>query len=217
LTYPWQLLGLAGLCLSVLAGAAVWLSPQPQGQFSRLPLFSAIIMSVILTVYPHLSPQFVQLRPDLLDRPVAELGQAQLALLSYSFAVVTSGHTAGLEQTETAIPLAVHGPLQAGDILALNVSWQPLQPFSGDLKVFVHLVDSNEAILAQFDGQPQEGRYPTSHWIPGEIIEDVYPLFFPAEAPPGPYRVFIGLYDEPTLQRLPVSDDVQGRVILHVP
>jgi hypothetical protein len=121
-----------------------------------------------------------------------------------------------LEQGETTIPLAVHGALDAHDILVMKVAWQPLRPFEADLKVFIHLVDANDAILAQFDGQPQEGRYPTSHWIPGEIIEDAYPLIFPEAAPPGPYRVFIGLYDEPTLLRLPVPSDPAGRVIFNV-
>jgi hypothetical protein len=101
-------------------------------------------------------------------------------------------------------------------MLITNVTWHPLQPFSDNLKVFVHLVDSNENILAQFDGQPRAGLYPTSHWIPGEIIKDNYPLPFPTDAPPGPYRVFLGLYNETTLERLPVPTDLAGRVILDV-
>lgn len=213
-TYPWQLIGLVGLCLSVLAGAAVWLGPD--GQFTRLPIFSAMLIIVVLSVYAYLLPQFIQLDAYPLDKPQAEFGQGQLAILNHNFSVVTSGHTAGLERFETTIPLTLHGPLQAGDILSVNITWQPLQPLAKDFKVFVHLVDSGDNILAQYDGQPQEGSYPTSQWVPGEIIQDAYPIYFPADAPAGPYRVFVGLYDEPTLQRLPVPADPAGRVIFNV-
>ena len=144
------------------------------------------------------------------------MGETQLALLNHKFGVLTPGYTAGLDQGETILPLAVYGPLQAGDQLRVDVTWQPLQTFQNNLMVFVHLVDANDQILAQFDGPPQEGRHPTSSWVPGEIIQDSYPLVFPADAPPGPYRVFIGLYDEASLLRLPVPDDPEGRVILEV-
>ncbi|MBE7469868.1 MAG: hypothetical protein HS114_12085 [Anaerolineales bacterium] len=212
LVYPWQLLGLAGLCLAVLAGASVWLDEQ----LAQLPLFGGIVTLVILSSYPYLSPQFVQIEPEIMAAPQALLGQKQLALLNHHFSTVVSGNTAGLEQGTTSIPLAVHGSLQAADVLQLNVTWLPLQPFDEDWKIFVHLVDPSGQVLAQFDGQPLEGTYPTSHWIPGEFIEDSYPLIIPPDAPPGPYRVFAGLYNEATGLRLPVPGDPEGRVVLNV-
>jgi hypothetical protein len=212
LTYPWQLLGLVGLCLAILAGAALWLDEH----LTRLPLFGAVIILIILSSYDYLSPQFIQPDPYFDPQPQAQLGQAQVALLAHNFSVLTSGHTAGLERGQTTIPFAIRGPLQANVVLMVNLVWQPLQPLSKDWKVFVHLVDSNDNVLAQFDGQPQSGDYPTSQWIPGELIEDSYPILFPANAPPGPYRVFLGLYDEATSTRLAVSGDPGGRVILDV-
>lgn len=212
LAYPWQLLGLAGLCLAVLAGASVWLD----NQLARLPLFGGVVILVVLSSYSYLSPQFIQIEPKVMVGPQALLGQKQLALLAHDFSIVVSGNTAGMEQGTTSIPLAIHGPLQGADVLQLNVTWLPLQPFNEDWKVFVHLVDANGQVFAQFDGQPLEATYPTSHWIPGELIEDSYPLILPVDAPPGPYRVFAGLYNEATGLRLPVSGDPEGRVILNV-
>ncbi|MBI1876693.1 MAG: hypothetical protein HYR94_00355 [Chloroflexi bacterium] len=78
------------------------------------------------------------------------------------------------------------------------------------------MVDANGHVLSQFDGQPLRGTYPTTHWIPGELIEDSYPLLVPSDTPPGPYRVFLGLYNETTGTRLPVPGDTEGRVILNV-
>lgn len=212
LTYPWQLSGLTGLCLAILAGTVLWLDTR----LTTLPLLGAIIVFIILSSYSYLAPQFIQ--PDAYpgDGPQAQLGDAQLMLLAHNFAVSTSGNTAGLQRGQTEIPLAVHGPLQPDDLLLVKVTWQPLRTFAKDWKIFVHLVDANNQVLAQFDGQPQGGDYPTSHWVPGEIIADTYPLQLPADVPPGPYRVFLGLYDEATLNRLPVSSDSEGRVILDV-
>jgi hypothetical protein len=211
-TYPWQLIGLAGLCLASLAGAALWLEPQ----LARLPLRAVIVMLVILSVYRHLQPQFIQPKPAWLNRPVAELGESQLALIDYEFGVRTSGHTVGLDRGETTLPLAAYGPLGPNNVLVLQVTWQPLRSFDKDLKIFVHLVTPNDDVVAQFDGQPQEGTNPTSHWVPGHLLNDTYTIPLPAGAPPGPYRVYVGLYDEATFARLPVPGDTEGRVILNV-
>jgi hypothetical protein len=211
LTYPWQLLGLTGLCLAVLAGAAPWLDER----LTEWPLFGAVIVFIMLSSYSYLSPQFSQIAPPA-GGPQAEWGDNQLALLEHSFEVATGGNTAGLERGEMVIPVALVGPLQQNDSLRLNVIWQPLRPFSQNLKVFVHLVDASGKVLAQYDGYPQAGAYPTLDWAPGELIEDSYPLLLPADAPAGPYRVYLGLYDEATLTRLPVPTDSEGRVILNV-
>jgi len=211
LTYPWQLLGLAGLCLAVLAGAALWLD----SRLTSLPLFGAIVLFVILSSYAYLAPRFIQVGP-FLKGPKAQLGETQLALVNHNLAVKASNNGAGLPPAESALPLTVYGPPQPNDLLLLNVTWQPLKIFDRDLKLFVHLVDANGNLLAQFDGHPREGDYPTSRWIPGELIEDTYPVLLPAELPPGPYRLYFGLYDETTMTRLPVSTDSEGRVMLNV-
>ncbi|MEM7345104.1 MAG: hypothetical protein AAF485_12740, partial [Chloroflexota bacterium] len=57
LTYPWQLLGLTGLCLAILAGATVWL----ERRFTQLPLLGAIILLIILSSYHYLAPQFLSI------------------------------------------------------------------------------------------------------------------------------------------------------------
>lgn len=212
LTYPWQLLGLAGLCLSVLAGASLWLD----ARLAQLPLFGAVAVLVLLGSYAYLDPRFVQTGQYPARGPQAQWDQARLVLLDHRFEVVTAGQTAGLSLGNTSIPVAVSGPLQPEQELLLRVTWQPLHTFEENWKVFVHLVDARGNVLAQFDGYPREGDYPTSEWIPGELIPDTYSLRLPPDAPPGPYRVYLGLYNEATLARLPVAADSEGRVILDV-
>jgi hypothetical protein len=212
LNYPWQLLGLAGLCLAVLAGAALWLD----ARLTALPLLAGVVLLVLLSSYPYVDPQFMEIEPRYRTGPQAILGDNQVALLDHAFAVQISAHTAGLSLDQTAIPLAVYGPAQPQNTLLLTVRWQPLQPFSQNLKVFAHLVDPHNNVIVQYDGYLQEAAHPTPVWTPGEIVGDTYPLPIPADAPAGPYRVYLGLYDEATLTRLPIPTDAEGRVILDV-
>ncbi|MBN1873233.1 MAG: phospholipid carrier-dependent glycosyltransferase [Anaerolineae bacterium] len=73
--------------------------------------------------------------------------------------------------------------------------------------VFVHLVAPDGTLLTQHDGPPAGGAYPTSWWLPGDVIPDVHEL--PALPnsellATGTFRV--GLYDPNSGLRLPVYD-----------
>jgi hypothetical protein len=47
----------------------------------------------------------------------------------------------------------------------------------------------------------------TSQWRPGEYIQDSHKLEIPADAPPGPYLLAVGLYDAATEERLNASQN----------
>lgn len=211
LAYPWQLMGFVGLSLAVLAGVAWWLDDR----LAQLPYLAGVVIFIILSSYPYLEPQFIS-ADEIVRQPAGIYGDNQILLLEPQFGVQINGHTAGLERDLTTIPLVVHGPAQANDILQLQVTWQPLQPLDRNWKLFVHLVGANHQVVAQFDGYPQKGTYPTTAWQPGERIVETYPLFLPNDFQPGDYQVYIGFYDETTFARLPVSTDSNGRVILTV-
>jgi hypothetical protein len=86
--------------------------------------------------------------------------------------------------------------------LRLTLYWQALTPPRGDYTRFVHLLDpTTKTVVAQNDSPPQGGRYPTSWWAAGEVVTETVTL--PLEgAPPGVYRLAVGLYDA-TVTRLP--------------
>jgi hypothetical protein len=93
----------------------------------------------------------------------------------------------------------------------LTLYWRCLTAPSDDYTVFVHLLDSAGTIVAQADGQPRGGAYPTSIWAPGEIVPDEIPL--PLEGlPPADYRLAVGLYQLATAQRLPMIDAAGQRL-----
>jgi len=49
-------------------------------------------------------------------------------------------------------------------------------------------------VLVADDRVPVHFAYPTTAWVPGERVDDVYDLLMPANAPLGPYGFQIILY-----------------------
>jgi mannosyltransferase len=100
-----------------------------------------------------------------------------------------------------------------GDPLLLTIYWQALSPISERYTVFTHLLDANNRIQAQMDGEPQGGALPTDRWIPGQIVQDNYALIVAGDAQPGPHVLEVGMYLLDTLERLPIRDANTGVVL----
>jgi len=94
----------------------------------------------------------------------------------------------------------------AGETITLTLYWQAREAPSTDYQVFVHLLGDEPEPVAQGDGPPLMGDYPTTVWAAGEVIADPHPLALPADLPPGEYRLMVGMYDLQTLARLPRLD-----------
>ena len=103
----------------------------------------------------------------------------------------------------------VEGSPLPGGQLYLTYAWYARTRPTAIYAVFNHLTASDGALVAQADGWPQEGRMLTTQWQPGEYIEDSYTLAIPADAPPGPYTLYVGLYDAATNERQPAFQDGQ--------
>jgi 4-amino-4-deoxy-L-arabinose transferase-like glycosyltransferase len=98
-----------------------------------------------------------------------------------------------------------------GETVNVTLYWQALAPLGKDYTAFVHLLGEHNPVTdgplwAGHDGQPDGGHYPTTRWQPGEVILDVHPLAIPPDAPPGEYKLEVGLYFLETMERLPVED-----------
>jgi hypothetical protein len=93
----------------------------------------------------------------------------------------------------------------SGETADLFLAWEALAEMTTAYRVFVHVVDDAGNLLAQHDGEPVMWTRPTTGWTPGEIVVDPRPLEIPDTAPPGTYRVRVGLYD-PAGDRLMTAD-----------
>lgn len=95
---------------------------------------------------------------------------------------------------------------QAGETLHLTLYWRALSEMETSYTVFTHLLDGGEQIRGQQDNPPLRGTYPTTLWMPGEIIVDPYDITIKADTPSGLHVIEIGLYDPADLSRLPILD-----------
>lgn len=100
----------------------------------------------------------------------------------------------------------------------LTLAWQALRAPGNDYTVFVHLLNADGACcLWQADAMPRQNSYPTSRWLPEEVVVDSYTIDLPADTPPGAYPLEIGLYVAETGQRLLLSGaDANGEDALRL-
>jgi hypothetical protein len=92
-----------------------------------------------------------------------------------------------------------------GDVLALTLLWRPEAALTEDYTVFVQLLNPEGQVVAQGDGPPLAGHYPTSWWASGETIADAHLISLPPSLPTGDYRLLVGLYQLEDGTRLPVQ------------
>jgi hypothetical protein len=96
---------------------------------------------------------------------------------------------------------------------ALDITWYTGGSAQGDYKVFVHILDANDQIVAQADTYPGNGTLPPGNWLPGILHDRI--MVDLQNAPPGKYRVAMGLYNPYTFERLqPAGGDVQNRFFI---
>jgi hypothetical protein len=86
--------------------------------------------------------------------------------------------------------------VQPGAALPITLYWQTLRPTAQHYIVFNHLL--NHSDLRQWGGRDRVPRdyYTTVLWTPGEVVRDDYLVPVDPAAPPGVYRLDIGLYAE---------------------
>lgn len=86
--------------------------------------------------------------------------------------------------------------------------WQGFST-SENYTAFVHVRNAAGETVAQTDGPPVQGQYPTFAWAEGEWVVENRPLVVER---PGEYALVSGLYLPDTGQRLAVAEGAPGRV-----
>lgn len=95
--------------------------------------------------------------------------------------------------------------LQASDVVKVSLYWQADRTPGRDYTVTVQLWDKNGRVVRQMDQYPVGGFRPTSGWDRGEVVRDNYALVLPRDVPAGVYRIVVGLYQWPSMERLPLN------------
>jgi hypothetical protein len=97
--------------------------------------------------------------------------------------------------------------LSPGAELDVTLYWEAQQPPKDNYMVFVHLLDADGRLVANHDGPPVDGRYPTRAWLPGQVVSDTHRIVLKPDVPVGTYRLQVGMYRWPSLERLRVWND----------
>ena len=92
-----------------------------------------------------------------------------------------------------------------GALVHLTLYWSAIGTADRSYTVFVHLLDPTGQIRGQIDRIPVAGTRPTDGWIAGEYLTDEYEVPLSPDAPPGRYRIEVGMYDAETGQRVPIT------------
>jgi hypothetical protein len=190
LTYPWQILLLAGPLLAVTAGSL----PALHKELAYLPYWVVLIALVVLSSYNDLTADFTQIEAP--PAPVAEFGAGHdLIILE---AVLT-------EDSESRVA-------------ELAITWQTLHPLSFDYNIFLQAAaddDQTPTVVAQLDAQPLNGERPATSWHPGEILYDTYRLDLANVQAGQKLRYYFGYYDWRNGQRLPLDGGLDDKLVFY--
>lgn len=143
--------------------------------------------------------------PDADGSPEASLSLAHLTVQGHRF---EAPEIPRIQRARLGEQIALIGydldpqTVRAGEVVHLTLYWQALEVPSVAYTVFAHLLDEQGVIRGQKDGVPLGGRYPTDRWQAEEYVADAYSLRVEEDAPPGVYRLAIGMY-EAALQGAP--------------
>ena len=109
-------------------------------------------------------------------------------------------------------------------MVSLGLFWRPLvqQPLvAGMPKVFVQLRDRQNQVVAQADHFFYNGLLTLGEWQSlyneNEWLRDTAQLPLPPSLNAGPYKIFVGLYNPETQERVPITNDSSGENAAIIP
>ena len=105
----------------------------------------------------------------------------------------------------TRLCLPAERRLAGGTSLPIALYWQTDLPIAQRYKATLQLLNQQNQVIGQQDGEPGGGGLPTTGWQPGAQIVDKRGVYVPVGAPPVEYRLILALYDAETGKRLPVA------------
>ena len=108
-------------------------------------------------------------------------------------APVLTGQPVGADVVLADARTEVRHP-HAGPVVRLALTWAAAQPISEELKVSARLVDAAGNVIAADDRVPVHFAYPTTAWVQGEPVMDVYDLPLPSDTPGGDFTPLLILY-----------------------
>jgi len=112
---------------------------------------------------------------------------------------------------DPALPMT----LRAGTPYVVTLFWRGERPLGQSYAISLQLIDTQGKLVAQHDSRPDDGKKPTSAWVPGRLVLDPHALAVP-ELPPGDFRLLVVVYDPATGNRLRLADGADSLTLTPV-
>ncbi len=128
---------------------------------------------------------------------IVDVGRARRIALSQPVSAVAFGSS--LELRSLRRPR-----LQAGATVTLTLGWEVLRTPASDWNRSLRAERPGGRLVAQTDGPPLGGHWPTGRWQRGELVLEEVSLDLPADAS-GPVVLRVGWYDWRTLEPVPTA------------
>jgi hypothetical protein len=190
----------AGLLQPYLRRGAQVASPGPDG---RLPDRAGYVVVYVRQVQDgELPPPFDQFYGHVRPLHTVRLHGVDYAWIYEAPPQVAHPLTAGFGDDLRLYGFELHGPPTRGGRLMLTLVWGASATPPADYTVFAHLLGPDGQRYAQVDLP-----IPMSRWQAGHFYSTDLPLTVPAAAPPGSYRLTVGVYDGTSGQRLRLTSD----------
>lgn len=93
-----------------------------------------------------------------------------------------------------------------GEVANLTLEWVMRHATGDDLTIFAQLIGPDGKVWGQYDAPAGWPAHHTSAWMPGETVSLDWPVPLKPDAPPGRYRLLLGMYRHTSagIQRVPV-------------
>ncbi len=143
--------------------------------------------------------------------PLPVFGPDGAALTAVTFPVGSAVAAAPPEPTpavpdgatfEYDLTLLGYDAVVAGSQLQLTFYWRAGQALPTDYTLFLHFLDDAGTQVHQADGPPVDGDWPTSAWLPGQVVVDRRVIVLPADLPAACCALRLGWYDPASGARL---------------
>jgi len=192
---------IAAISFFLFAGLTGWMLRRMGSVLAWL--MAAIFVGVsVLVPYRYIAPTYAQPQRIHLDQVPADLQPLdiyfgdKLFLLGYQ------------------IP---DDNVEPGEVLGVQLYWLALKRMRNDYTFSVQVFGRNDARIGGIDTYPGSGNYPTSLWVPGEVVVETYSIpIGPEVQAPTAGIVRVGVYDSISQVNL-VTMDAQERALAFHP
>ena len=188
---------MAAFMILLVMGLAQWW-PEEWRFRGLLPLPAGLLALSILSPFLVIQPAYA--RPPILT--VQEVpAAARIDPLTFGESI----RLVGLEISGAEV--------YPGESVHVTLYWECLASMQEDYNITVKLWGRSMQIVGAVDTYPGWGTYPTSLWLPGQVMVDRYEIAVDPQAlAPSLLRLDVGVYPLDTMERLPAYD-AAGRLL----